>query len=139
MCKLINKMNPLVNSKLSSLFLLAGFFFMIAAASHSGFMIKHGLRDGEVRYSAIKMMEGEASKPFVYRQLVPIIANSVQYFVDSSDKNIFSKLIIKQNMHKPYSDGISAQIKGHEHGYFIIKILNFSALFYHYLFSELFC
>ena len=96
---------------------------MIAAASHSGFMIKYGLRLGDVRSSAIKIMEGEAYKPFVYRQLVPIIANSVQNFVDNSNENFFSKLIIKLNIHKPYSNDISAQIKGHEHGYFTIIIL----------------
>ena len=129
MRKIVNKINFVLNSKFCSWLLLAGFFFMIAAASHSGFMIKWGLVQGDEGFSAIKMMEGEAHKPFVYRQLVPIIANSVQHFVDNSDENFISKLIIKLNIHRPYPESFSARIKGHEHGYFTIMILNFSALF----------
>ena len=129
MSKIIKKINSILNSKVSSWLLLTGFFFMIAAASNSGFMDKHGLRDGDARSSAIKMMQGEASKPFVYRQLVPIIANSVQHFVDNSNKNIFSKLIIKLNKREYYSVDVLEQIKGHEHGYFTFIILNFTALF----------
>lgn len=122
----------IANSKVTSWFLLAGFFFIIAAASHSGFMIKHGLRDGDVRNSAIKMMDGKANRPFVYRQLVPIIANSVQDFIDHTDMAFLSKLKIKLNatndQNKYYANALSAKTKGYEYGYCVIYFTNFLAL-----------
>ena len=59
-------------------------FGTFAAISLNGFYQKWGFRDGDgawdgdVRYSFVSMIEGEAHKPFVYRQLLPKTANAFE-------------------------------------------------------------
>lgn len=57
--------------------LLCAMFWLVAAASHSGFVGKWGLRDENPRFGIEVMLEAKAEKPFVYRQLAPMIANLV--------------------------------------------------------------
>jgi hypothetical protein len=75
-----------VDSRLASFLLLCAFFWIVAAASHSGFMGKWGLRDNQRgivtdkrldprKYGIESMLDGTAIKPFVYRQFAPILAN----------------------------------------------------------------
>ncbi len=61
-------------SRLAAGFLLFAFFWIVAAAAFSGFAGKWGLRDGDPRFGVAAMLEMEAHKPFVYRQLVPDLA-----------------------------------------------------------------
>ncbi|MCC2971002.1 hypothetical protein [Massilia sp. IC2-476] len=61
-------------SRAASGFLLFAFFWIVAAAAFSGFAGKWGLRDGDPRFGVAAMLEMEAHKPFVYRQLVPDLA-----------------------------------------------------------------
>lgn len=51
--------------------------FIIATASMGGFFEKWNFRDGS-RFSAVKMLDGTADRPFVYRQLLPAMANMVE-------------------------------------------------------------
>jgi len=48
---------------------------MVAAASFSGFVGKWGLGDGKRRSGFELMINARADRPFVYRQLAPMIAN----------------------------------------------------------------
>ena len=52
--------------------------FIVAAASYGGFFQKWEFRDGTT-YSAPTMFEGTAKRPFVYRQLLPSMANLIEY------------------------------------------------------------
>lgn len=67
------------NSRLSSWLLLCAFFWMVAAASLGGFAGKWGLLDGQSRGGIEAMLDATASKPILFRQLAPMLAN----FVDS--------------------------------------------------------
>ena len=62
----------------ASRFLLFVFFWIVAAAAFSGFAGKWGLRDGDPRFGVSAMLEHEAHKPFVYRQLVPDLARRIE-------------------------------------------------------------
>lgn len=55
-------------------FLLFAFFWIVAAAAFAGFAGKWGLRDGDPRFGVAAMLDMEAHKPFVYRQLLPDLA-----------------------------------------------------------------
>lgn len=66
------------------LYRVAGFFlfFMISSASFLGFYVKYHFREAdpaqnlsEQRYSLNLVLDGTASRPFIYRQLIPMIAN----------------------------------------------------------------
>ena len=63
--------------RLSAGFLLLCLYFLAAASSCNGFYLPWGLRDGQWGYSLPAMVDGTAARPFVYRQLLPIIANAV--------------------------------------------------------------
>ena len=61
----------------SAKILLIFITFIIAAASFGGFFLKWEFRDG-TDHSAIEMLDGTAKRPFVYRQLLPAMANLVE-------------------------------------------------------------
>lgn len=64
-------------SRLSSWLLLCACYWIVAAAGFSGFAGKWGLRDGDHRSGVEVMLDATATKPFLYRQFVPMLANYV--------------------------------------------------------------
>lgn len=55
---------------------------LVSAAAHHGFFQKWSLRDNEAYYgpmpfSAAQMLDGTAHRPYVYRQLLPVIADGI--------------------------------------------------------------
>lgn len=62
---------------INSVFLLT-LYFLVAAAAFTGFASKWGFRDGNPRFALGKILDGSADKPFVYRRLLPEIANIVE-------------------------------------------------------------
>lgn len=68
----------LLPKKIIHLFLVSTIFYIAAAASNLGFYQKWGQHEYQSpRYSVDKMLDGSAHRPFVYRRLVPIIANTL--------------------------------------------------------------
>jgi hypothetical protein len=66
----------LAATKLATFILYLGIFWITAAAAHSGYIGKWGLIERADRGNSIqRMLDGTADKPFVYRQLVPVIVN----------------------------------------------------------------
>lgn len=58
------------------------FILLVSAAAHHGFFSKWSLRDNEAYYgpmpfSAAQMLDGTAQRPYVYRQLLPLMADGV--------------------------------------------------------------
>jgi hypothetical protein len=58
-----------------SLVLLCTAFWLAAAAGFSGFIGKWSLRDGHAEFGIEQMLAGTADKPYVYRRLVPLVAD----------------------------------------------------------------
>ncbi|WP_447124450.1 hypothetical protein [Glaciimonas sp. GG7] len=69
------------HARCMSVLLLFAFFWIVAAASYSGFSGKWGLRDGSPRFGIEAMLDGTAQKPFVYRQLLPLAANFIDRYI----------------------------------------------------------
>jgi hypothetical protein len=59
-------------------FLLAVAYFLVAAATFNGFYDKWHLRDDNPELYFSMMVDGTASKPYVYRQLIPTLANVLE-------------------------------------------------------------
>jgi hypothetical protein len=55
-------------------FLLAGLYFLAAAASFSGYFGKWQFLDQQPRFNYNAIVEGTAERPFVYRQLLPSVS-----------------------------------------------------------------
>ncbi|MBO1017808.1 hypothetical protein IPU70_29915 [Achromobacter sp. SD115] len=71
-------MTRFFGSRFYSGFLLLLFFLMVAAASFNGFYTKWRLNDGHPSLGLSYMVEGTAARPYVYRQLLPAMANQIQ-------------------------------------------------------------
>lgn len=66
-------------ARLAATFVL---ILLVSAAAHHGFFTKWSLRDNEAYYgpmpfSAAQMLDGTAQRPYVYRQLLPLMADGV--------------------------------------------------------------
>lgn len=117
----------LAASKAATFILYFGIFWIAAAAAHSGFIGKWGLIDDEKRWNSIqRMLDGTAKKPFVYRQLVPVVVNladkytpapirqQVVYFA-SRPSEVFVKSSLSDNPQYAYR-------------YILVYYINFLAL-----------
>ena len=128
---LVEKMRIVANSKTASKLLLFGFFYIVAAASHCGFMEKWALRDGS-GISLTDIVDGTASKPFVYRQLLPALAKTLQPVIAESNAIFFVKLrkYFEYNIdpNESFSKATSANIIGYEYTYRIVYLANFLSL-----------
>lgn len=69
---------------IKNLYLLFAVFWMVSSASYSGFSSKWGLNDRYYRNNLQRMLDGTAHKPYVYRQLLPTIANSIEELMPPS-------------------------------------------------------
>lgn len=90
---------PVRLTKWSNIFLLGVIFWMAAAASFSGFIAKWGLLDKGELNNIERILDGTAVRPYVYRQLVPYIAN----FADKNLSDSFKTAVIgKHDIDKIY-------------------------------------
>lgn len=100
---------------------------MTAAAGFSGFMGKWGFRDTEDRFGIVEMLDGTATKPFVYRQLAPLIADGIIQITPPKLKEIIAT---KVRPEKTFSK-VSTQLDiDHKFKYNIIYYLCFLSLFF---------
>jgi hypothetical protein len=77
-------------SRPASALLLIVLFWFAAAAGFSGFAGKWGLRERDpdgYRFGATAMLESTAARPFVYRQLAPVLANLAARITPARVKN----------------------------------------------------
>lgn len=66
-----------LKSRSKSIFLILCFFVVVASASYAGFAAKWGMRENCYRFTLERVLNGSAHRPYVYRQLVPAIANFI--------------------------------------------------------------
>jgi hypothetical protein len=64
-------------------------FLLVAAAAFCGMFSKHGFDDGNRGTSLTAILDGTASRPYVYRQLLPVIANTSAALLPAAVKNRF--------------------------------------------------
>lgn len=123
MCRLPQN---LANSRSISLLLLCSFFWIVAAASFSGFVGKWGLRDGSQRFGVEIMLDATAQKPFVYRQLAPLVANFLDRHVPENLKNVLTARIKPE---KTFAKTTSVVNPKYHFRYICIYYFSFFALF----------
>lgn len=54
-------------------------FFLVSALTTNTFLIKWGLNEKVPDYSFVAMIEGNASRPFVYRRMIPEMVKGIEY------------------------------------------------------------
>lgn len=103
-------------------------FYIVSAAANYGFMNKWALRDhGDDRFSFQTMLDGNATRPFVYRQLIPRVANTADLLVPES---IQDQIIRTVNIPKFYNSKIQlSEADEYAFRYRVVMLLNFGGLF----------
>ena len=100
-------------------------FFIISAISFHGFFQKWHFREPGINYSLylycppadfVSMMEGSAHRPYVYRQLLPMIANWIDSRVPESLKD---KLYTKSGLERRLQFEVLASPTAQSRAYFI--------------------
>jgi hypothetical protein len=77
--------------QISTAFILIFIYITVAAASFHGYFSKWAFRDSNPWFSLDKMLDGTAARPYVYRQLIPQIANSIDRVTSPSIKESITK------------------------------------------------
>lgn len=83
---------------LPSKILLVFICFFVSAASFGGFFEKWNFRDG-TKFSAMAIVEGNAARPFVYRQLLPSLANLTEKAVPAAMNRSFQTWLASDPKH----------------------------------------
>lgn len=98
---------------------------MVSAASFSGFSTKWAMRDDSARYGIDKILEGTAHRPFVYRQLVPALANFAD---DNIPKPVQQFFTGRHNLDEEYARATSYAREDLRFRYLIVYYCAFLAL-----------
>ncbi|WP_321961102.1 hypothetical protein [Paraburkholderia sp. J7] len=93
----------MAESALARRALIFALYVLVAAASYCGFFSKYALRDDSTHDSIVRMLDGTADRPYVYRQLVPYAANLVDKALPASLK---SSLVAHLHIEYPKHDWI---------------------------------
>lgn len=75
-----------VHSRFASMLILFVLYWIVAAASVSGSLGKWALRDGEQNFGIEQILNEQASRPFVYRRLLPEAADFAERITPQSIK-----------------------------------------------------
>lgn len=118
---------------ISAKILLLFIAFIVASASYGGFFQKWEFRDGTT-YSAIEMFEGTAKRPFVYRQLLPSMANAVEYITPESINQKFQSWLaaepLKRNfLYRFFPNATDSTNTEYSVRYYTLYGLSFGSLF----------
>lgn len=111
-------------------FLLFCAYLLVAAAAFNGFYSKWELRDGSPKMNAQSMLDGTANKPFVYRQLGPIIANGLDAALPDALRTKLTKTLSDPNRRSAIARDASSEslIPSLANRYYALYYLTFFAL-----------
>jgi hypothetical protein len=124
--------------------LLVFFYALAAAASFNGFYAKHGLREAFSKSSIVSMLEGTADRPYVYRQLVPAIANSIDAHVPGSIRAALDRRLTAPALANPAQTSIGlwagvANNPAYSVRYFSVYLISFALYFAAFFCIRSFC
>ena len=107
-------------------FALLAMYFVAAAAVHAGIFAKWTFRDDSTGISLIDVLDGTASRPFVYRQLLPATANALDKVVPDR-----LKVAINPGKHlsRIFARATDSEKTRYEFRYDVVYTLSFLSLF----------
>lgn len=119
-------------------------YLLVAAAAFCGMFSKHGFDDGPLSTSLTATLDGTASRPYVYRQLLPAIANASDALLPGAVKAHFLAHLAKDApSHNPLRATFVRATKADDPAlalrYYIVYGLSFCALVAAMLMLRLVC
>ncbi|QBQ98325.1 hypothetical protein [Paraburkholderia pallida] len=126
-------LNRLLSHIASRQILLVFVYFLVASASFNGFFLKWHLRDGMPEASLPKMLDGTADRPYVYRRLLPSVANGIEHLLPSSVKQRADALLLDDRpAHHPiaryYAGTPDSRDARYALRYYMVYAMSFGAL-----------
>ncbi|MDR5759100.1 hypothetical protein [Caballeronia sp. LZ035] len=120
-------------SRLSGWILLVFIYYIAAASSFGGFMLKWQFSEG-TRYTLPMMLDGTADRPFVYRQLLPMVANEVGALIpERVQASFLNKLAedppVSNPIHRYFPNASDAANPRYALRYFVVYALSFVSMF----------
>ncbi|WP_250474772.1 hypothetical protein [Caballeronia sp. GAFFF1] len=114
--------------------LLVVMYYVVAAASYNGYFTKWQFRDQTPEWALPAMLDGTIDRPFVYRQLLPMLANGVERAMPEKLKTKVDALLMDDNRtHHPitwfYPSAVDARNPQYALRYYLIFGMSFTALF----------
>ena len=82
--------------RLADMLLLGCLYFVVASAAFNGFYGKWTLRDDDVKFSLPAMVDGTADRPYVYRQLLPALANGFEQLLPTSTTEALTRSLYRE-------------------------------------------
>jgi hypothetical protein len=117
-------------SKFSTWSLLVALYVFVAASSFSGFFAKWAFDDGIPRSSFIRTLTGEASRPFVYRQLIPSLSRELADAIPADRRMVMAATWAKYRpLNSLYAGATEAETGEHIVEYHIAYMLCFGFWF----------
>lgn len=110
----------------ASILLLCAFFWVVAAAGYSGGVQKHGMPDGARGGGIEVMLDASAKKPYVYRQLAPLVANALDRVVPDPLKDAIGTAVAPE---KIYARTYSVTKPAFRFRYICVYYMSFLSLF----------
>ena len=113
--------------------LLIVVYLLAAASSFSGYFTKWHLRDGMGYASLPKMLDGTADRPYVYRQLMPLLANGVERALPDGVRQRVNTLLLDDDLsHHPiarfYAGTPDSRDPRYALRYYLVYAMAFGAL-----------
>ncbi|MDR5856392.1 hypothetical protein P9239_22180 [Caballeronia sp. LZ062] len=114
--------------------LLVVMYYVVAAASYNGYFTKWQFRDQTPEWALPAMLDGTIDRPFVYRQLLPMLANGVEHAMPAKLKARVDGLLMDDNRtHHPitwfYPSASDARNPQYALRYYLIFGMSFTAFF----------
>lgn len=106
--------------------MLFAFFWIVAAAGFSGGIQKHGMPDGARGGGIEVMLDASAKKPYVYRQLAPLVANALDNVVPDSLKEAIDTAVAPEKTYTRTHSVIKPEFRFR---YICVYYLSFLSLF----------
>ena len=120
------RLRAMPHSRFATACLLSALLWMVAAASFAGFISKWGLFDGDKRNGVEFMLDASAEKPFLYRQLIPTLANLAEKLAPEPVK---ASIIAQVDPTQTFARTTSFSKTEYRFRYIIIYYLSFLCLF----------
>lgn len=108
--------------------MLAACYFVVAAAAYSGSFAKWAFRDGERWFALPQVLEGTAYRPFVYRQLVPQLANAVDRVLPAAARESLTSVFARFGPAHDFVRATDAANPLYSVRYHVVYALGFLAL-----------
>ncbi|BAN26919.1 hypothetical protein [Caballeronia insecticola] len=114
--------------------LLVVTYYMVAAAAFHGYFAKWQFRDDIPGITLPSMLDGTAARPFVYRQLLPAIANEVDHVLPQKLRTVAMTALFADDrargpIAKFYPGARDARDPAYTLRYYMVFYMSFAALF----------